>query len=232
MSTKRSLAALVAGAALVVTTAAALAQEDDDAPKKGGHLAVSVSQVGPRAAVQQPLHIGSRLTWTGGKADFSYAWTSVGDTGLPSDVEGSSDALDIRANTLTPGTSYHFRLQVVARTEQGLEITASSDVKFKANEPPRGGSCKVTAKAMPSGMLQITLSAPGWTDPDGHPQYRLALMRGTKVLAVQNWKPLDSFTTTLMPKQGDALFGRCGIRDELGDGTSRDTQPFGPGGTG
>jgi hypothetical protein len=230
MSTKRSLAALLAGAALVATAAAALAQEDDDAPKKGGHLAVSVSQVGPRAAVQQPLHIGSRLTWTGGKADFSYAWTSVGDAGLPSGVDDSSDALDIRANSLTPGTSYHFRLQVVARTEQGLEITASSDVKFKANEAPRGGTCKLATKATPSGMLQITLSAPGWTDPDGQVQYRFAVMRGKQVLAVQNWKAFTSFTTALMPKQGDVLVGRCGIRDELGDGTSLDTQPFGPGG--
>jgi hypothetical protein len=231
MNTTRSSAAILVGATLVATSVAALAQEDDDEPKKGGRLSVSVSQVGPRVPIQQPLRVTSRVSWSGGNASFSYAWSSVSGTTLPAGVDDSSDALDFAANSLAPGGSYHLRLDVVATTEQGFQVKASREVKFKANEPPRGGSCKVSAKAMQTGILQITLSAPGWTDPDGQVQYRFEVLRGKQVLAVQNWRAFTSFTTTLRPKQGDVLLGRCGIRDELGDGTRLETAHFDGSGT-
>jgi hypothetical protein len=217
----------------VATSVAALAQEDDDdEPKKGGRLSVSVAQVGPKVPIQQPLRITSRLNWTGGKADFTYAWSSVTGTALPAGIDDSSDALDFPLASLVPGGAYHLRLQVVARTEQGFEVKAARDVKFKGNEPPRGGSCKVSSKAMQTGILQITLSAPGWTDPDGQVQYRFEVLRGKQVLAVQNWKAFTSFTTTLRPRPGDVLLGRCGIRDEVGDGTTLETAHFDGAGSG
>lgn len=234
MNSARRLAALVALSSLCVTGIASSApnDEDDDAPDKGGRLSVSVAQVGPKVPVQQAVTVTSRLNWTGSKgATFSYLWTSVAGPGLPVGVSETAPVLDIPAGGLTAGSSYHLRLTVVATTERGTEITAARDVKFKANQPPEGGSCKVVAKASPSGTLQITLSAPGWKDPDGQPQYRFELRRGDKLLAVQNWKAFTSFATAARLKPGEELYGRCGIRDELGDGLWLETERFGSGGT-
>jgi hypothetical protein len=234
MITRRSTAAIVVGATLVATSLAALAQQDDDdEPKKGGRLSLSVTQVGTKVPIQQPIRITSRASWSGGRADFSYSWSSVSGTPLPSGIDVSSDSLDFPANSLAPGGSYHLRLDVVATTEQGLQTKAAREIKFKGNEPPRGGSCKVSTKALgAAGALQITLSAPGWTDPDGQVQYRFEVLRGKQVLAVQNWKAFTSFTTALRPKQGDVLLGRCGIRDEVGDGTTLETAHFDGSGSG
>jgi hypothetical protein len=232
MSAFRTFPSWLLGAALAATSVAALAQDDDEEPDKGGRLSVSVTQVGPKVPVQQPLQIGSRLTWTGGKATFTYAWSSVAGTALPAALDDTASSLEIPAHGLAAGGSYHLRLDVVATTERGMEVKASREVKFKANQPPKDGSCKVSAKAVQNGILQITLSAPGWIDPDGQVQYRFEILNGKKVLAVQNWRAFTSFAVTVRPKPGDVLLGRCGIRDELGDGTTLETAAFDGAGTG
>lgn len=224
MGNARHITAACAGL-LIAAVAAAAAGKEARAPKQTGRLAVTISRVGPKAPVGQPIVLRSRVSWSGAKARFTYRWSSVAGPPLPDAVDPTAEHVTLPADTLEPGERYHLRLEVTARTlqqeddeEEPLVIRAARDVKFAANEPPSGGSCTIESKAVAPNVLRIHLAAPGWTDPDGQVQYRFELIRGERVVARQNWRLFSTFTTTVRLKPGETAYGRCQIRDKFGDG--------------
>lgn len=224
MRLKQRITALLAGL-LAVTVVGAAPGKEAKRPEQTGRLAVTISRVGPKAPVGEPIVLRSRVSWSGAKALFSYQWSSVAGPALPGSVDPSAESITLPADSLEPGESYHLRLTVTARTVVGEEedrdpliIRAARDVKFAANEPPSGGSCTIESKQVAPKVLRIHLAAPGWTDPDGQVQYRFEVVRGTKVLARQNWRLFSTFTTTVRLDPDEVAFGRCRIRDKYGDG--------------
>lgn len=224
MTQKRHLIAFCIGILVAVTAAAAVGKEADK-PTQTGRLAVTISRVGPKAPVGQPIEIRSRVSWSGAKATFTYRWSTVSGPPLPGSVDTAAKDITLPADALDPGERYHLRLTVTARTEpneeedeDALVIRAAKDVKFAANEPPSGGTCTIQSKPVAPNVLRIHLAAPGWTDPDGQVQYRFELVQGDRVVARQNWRLLSTFTTTVRLKPGEVAFGRCKIRDKFGDG--------------
>jgi hypothetical protein len=224
MSIGRHIIAIILGVLVAGIGGSAVAKEAKR-PKQTGRLAVTISRIGPKAPVGQPIVLRSRVSWSGAKASFTYLWSSVSGA-LPSSVDTTAKDISIPADELDPGQFYHWRLEVTARTEapededdgDALVIRAVRDVKFTANEPPSGGSCKVETKAINAHTLRVHLTAPGWTDPDGQVQYRFELIKGKRVVARQNWRLFSYFTTSVRLKPGEVAYGRCQIRDKFGDG--------------
>jgi hypothetical protein len=208
---------------LPVLAVAAVLAGGADALGKGHRLAVTVTRVGPKTPVGQPIEIRSRVRWRGKRAELTYDWSTVAGPPLPDGVDTSARVLVLPANSLEPGQKYHVRLVVTAPGEEGNRIEASSDVKFVANEAPKGGSCTIKAKAVRGRVLRIGLAAPGWSDPDGV-QYRFELRSGKRLVAVQNWRHFNTFATTVRLKPGQRVFGRCLVRDKFGDGLTLDTR--------
>lgn len=221
MNARRPLIVLLAAAALAATATSAPAKETKK-PTQTGRLALTISRVGPKTPVNQPVEVRSRVRWSGAKARLFYQWTSLSGA-LPDGVDEGAKDVTIPANSLDPGQEVHLRLVVTARTEGSededpLTIRATKEVKFTANEPPSGGDCTITTKAVSSKVLRVHLAAPGWTDPDGQVQYRFEIVKGDRVVARQNWRLFSTFTSTVMLKPGETAFGRCKIRDKYGDG--------------
>lgn len=216
------------GASLAVVAIAAMSTsapaKEAKQPKKTGRLSVSVTKVGPKTPVSQPVTIKARASWRGPKAQFTYEWQSVAGPPLPGSVDVTDKAITLPAGSLDPGEKYHFRVIVTARTQaegeddEALVIRAAKDVKFAANEPPSGGQCTIQSKKVTSNVLRVHLAAPGWTDPDGQVQYRLEVVKGDRVVARQNWRLFSTFTAAVRLRPGESVFGRCHIRDKYGDG--------------
>lgn len=230
MAFVRHVVAMLAAFAILVGVA--------DAHSKGRRqrLAVTVTKVGKKAPVGQALKLRSRVAWSGRPAKFHYEWSTVSGPPLPDGADPNDKDLELRAGSLEPGQHYHFRLTVIASVQPSedededegpREIRASGDVKFQANESPSGGTCNIKADPLRGQAVRLSLSAPGWSDPDGV-QYRFEVRRGDRIVAVQNWRHFSTYDVTLLLKPGQQVFARCHVRDRFGDGGSMDSRLVGP----
>ena len=218
MAITRTITALLA--VLVVVCAGASAHA-----KTRSKLAVSVTQVGPKAPVHKKLTFRSRVSWRGSRANLSYEWYTVDGAAIPPDAATDGPVLVIPAGYLEPGQSYHLRLRVTA-IDGDETVEATADVSFQANEPPSGGKCTAAVKQVRPGQLRLTLAVSGWTDPDGPPHYRFELVRGKKTLVLKNWRHERSVVTTVLLAPGKSVVGRCRIRDRFGDEVAKQTKPI------
>jgi hypothetical protein len=204
--------------------AAALALAPSPLAAKSYGLGVVVRGTKGKVRAADGIQVEANVTWSGPKATFRYAWSSLEGPALPSTIDTSQKKLALTAADLEPGERYRLGVRVVADYvdededgDKGARTTeATGEVTVEVNAPPRGGRCTLEVDFIAPATARIRIEAPGWKDDD-RIHYRWWLVRNQRKTRLENWRTTSSLSKTVPARTGDTLQAVCDVRDELGD---------------
>lgn len=212
---RASLVVLALGATVLVTPAAA-------GPTKHS-LRVVVHGVKKKIRTVDGIDLRAKLQWRGPKAEFSYRWSAETGPALPYGTERDGERLVVKPDELTPGETYHLRLDATATypdpEDETVTLTAkaSSTVSIAVNAPPRDGDCTMEVTWHGPAQASLVMEAGGWSDDGDKLQYKFLLIRNGKEFVAHNWSRSTKYATASLAKPGDELQTKCVVRDDLGD---------------